>query len=133
MPFNNLFAYRQTDAGSGIFFSTVQSLKNDKDSLGILWVQPDTIVADRKQPFTGLALSRHVNPWRFLTVELDGIADQVLKELPQLYPIRHHGGEGVVGDDRPAFLDRNPQIAQHLFQNAVAAHLFRHFVLHSDT
>ena len=48
MAFNNLFAYRQTDAGAGIFFSIVQALKNDKDSLGILGVQPDAIVADRK-------------------------------------------------------------------------------------
>lgn len=48
MAFNNLFAYRQTDAGARIFFSAVQSLKNDKDSLGILGVQPDSIVADRK-------------------------------------------------------------------------------------
>jgi len=38
MTFNNFFAYRETDAGSRIFVSSVQALKNDKDSLGILGV-----------------------------------------------------------------------------------------------
>jgi hypothetical protein len=48
MAFNNLLAYRQADAGSWIFFSVVQALKDDKDTVGILGVHPDAIVANRE-------------------------------------------------------------------------------------
>ena|SRR5678810_714082 len=108
MALNDLFAYRQAYAGTWIFFSIVQPLKNDKDSLGIFGVQSDPIVADRKQPFSGPACSRHIYLWCLLSVKLDGITDQVLKKLAQLYPIRHHSRQRIAGYDRPAFLDRNP-------------------------
>ena len=51
MPFHDLLADRQADAGSGIFCSRVKSLENDKNPIRILWIDPDAVVMNGKQPF----------------------------------------------------------------------------------
>ena len=51
---------------------------------------------------------------------LDGVADQVLKQLDQLHLVRHDGGQRIVRHQRAAFLDGAAQIDQRLLQGVFA-------------
>ena len=51
MPINYLFADCETDTGSGILGLAVKTLKDHKDTLGKLGLDPEAVVAKRKEPF----------------------------------------------------------------------------------
>jgi len=51
MPINYLFADCETDTGSGILGLAVNTLKDHKDTLGKLGLDPEAVVAKRKEPF----------------------------------------------------------------------------------
>ena len=46
MPFDDLFAHGQPDAGAGELLAAVQALKNDENALGVLRVDPDAVVVN---------------------------------------------------------------------------------------
>ena len=63
-----------------------------------------------------LAPARHVNLRRALGAELDGVADQVLKDVGQLIGVGPDDRQRVRGDDRAGFLDQRLEILQRLLQ-----------------
>ncbi len=107
----------------------MQALKNDKDTVGVLRIHPDAVIADREYPFMVTALGRHVDLGRLRPVELDGVDDQVLKERPELSRVGLHLGQIVVSHDGVILLDGQPQRAQHALQQQIAVNLLEIFPL----
>ena len=62
----------------------MQALKDDKDAFGELRVEANAVVAHREDPFVPCPLCPNVDTRRLGTVELDGIAQQVLEYHDQL-------------------------------------------------
>lgn len=62
----------------------MQTLENDKNPLGVLWCDPEAIVAHREYPGTMVARCPDMDGWRRRAAEFDGIAEEVLEHLQQL-------------------------------------------------
>ena len=65
----------------------MQTLEDRKDALGMLGIESNAIVLHGEYPFGILSLNRDIDTRDSLSVELDGVANQVLEELSQLYGI----------------------------------------------
>ena len=123
MALHDLLADRQADASARVLGPGVQALKDDENTLCILRLDTDAVIAHRKQPVgpapapSGLAVGR-VSPLRgrdvlrpnvdfggTLAPKLDGVAQQVLKQLYQLRPVGHQGWQAIVGDLGAALLN----------------------------
>ena len=90
MPFHDFFAKRQADARSRILGGGMQTLENDEDPVGILGIDSNAVIANRKQPFVLPLYRRNVNARGPVTVELDRVADKVLKQLGKLSAVGHN-------------------------------------------
>ncbi len=77
---DDAFADREADTGARIFFTVMQALENDKNTLKIPGVNADAVVADGKYPVLFILPDTHMNPGAFLPPEFDGIPNQVLEE-----------------------------------------------------
>ena len=85
MVFYNFLYNGQTNSGTGIFVTGVQTLEKTKDDLLIILGDTDAVVANRKLEPTSLALARNVNRGSAVGAPvLEGITDQVLKNLVQV-------------------------------------------------
>ena len=120
MAFDNLLAQRQANTGARILQSGVQTLKEDKDTLGILRLDANTIVAHRKLPLVLVALGTDVDGgWR-CSAKFDGIAHEVLEYLQQLGGVYQYGWQGRVCHHRAAFFHGDFEIGQCPLQNISA-------------
>ena len=80
VPFDDLLADRQPDAGAGELFSCVQALEHAKDLVEVLRINSQSVVFDRKYPFLrAISGGGEVYPGNAGELVLDGIADQILK------------------------------------------------------
>src|SRR3984893_8955331 len=80
MPFDDLFANRESDAGAVKFLPLVQPLKHSENSFEKLRFDSETVVLNRKHPFVGVVRhGRDVDPRNSGAPVLDGIANEVLK------------------------------------------------------
>jgi hypothetical protein len=75
MPFDDLLAGRQADAGAGVLGSRVQPFEDDEQLVGILGIDADTIVADRECPSAVVPFGTDVNFRRTIAPELYGVAE----------------------------------------------------------
>ena len=91
MALDNLLAQRQANTGPRILHPGVQTLKEDKDTLGILRLDAYTVVAHRKPPCVLVAFGTDVDGrWR-CSSKFDGVAYEVLEYLEQLCRVSRHG------------------------------------------
>ena len=81
MPFDNFFAYRQTDAGAIVFALAMQALEQDENPLGELWRDADAVVLDSELAPAILSLPTQVNLRRWLFAIFHRVADEILKQL----------------------------------------------------
>ena len=51
MLFHDFLAERQADPGAGIVGGRMQTLKDDEDTVGILRIDPDTVIPHGEEPF----------------------------------------------------------------------------------
>lgn len=121
MTFHDSLADRQADARPRIF-PALQSLKDDEDSLVVLWIEADAVVAQGKHPLPLLALSGDVDVGSILAAELDRIRNQVLEHSQKLRSIRGDRGQGVVSDRHSALLERDLEIGQRQLQDSFAVY-----------
>jgi hypothetical protein len=107
VPLDDLAANGEADAGPLVFVPAVQSLEQLENPLLVLLIEADAVVGDDKPPTgparqrrriggignaaQGRRLDRDVRRLARLG-ELEGVSDQILKELPEL--------EWVGGDRR---------------------------------
>ena len=92
MTLDDPFANRQAHACSGIFVPRMQPLENFKNPREMLWLNADTVVADRKQPFAVPLVRTHMDARRRLPMKFDGVANEILEYLRQLDEVAPHGG-----------------------------------------
>ena len=92
MVFNDLLAQGQAEAGTLVFLGRMEALEDQEDPLDLVGRDADPIVLHTELPGLGLLVRRltgamraggHVDARRFFVAELDGIPQQVLKELDQ--------------------------------------------------
>ena len=65
-------------------------------------------------------LGRDMNIRRIIAVKLDGVGDQVLKQLNQLRGVGRYGREGGVRHHRAALLNSHSQIGEGVVENGIA-------------
>ena len=71
----------------------------------------------------------HVHARRFLAAVLQGIADQVLKELCEPHAVGQDVRQGVVGNFRRRFLDARAEILQYGIEHLFRVDQFRLVIL----
>src|SRR5690554_2617241 len=71
------------DPGAGVALSLVQSLERVEQLLCVTFVKPDAVVAHHQGPALGADVLRlhGVHRWPVRSVELDGVAQQILEYL----------------------------------------------------
>jgi len=121
VPLHDLFAKSQADARAGVLFPIVQALEDDEDALAKLRVDADAVVAHGEGPVRAGRLRPDLYQRLGGAVKLDGIANQVLKQLHQLHFIAQHGRQRAAGHHGPAFLNGLAQIDERLLQDGVAS------------
>src|SRR5438046_4660460 len=81
MPLDDFFANGKPNSRPRILIARVQPLKDDKDTLKVLFWDADAIIAHCKVPNTRLLLDTNANFGRTFTAKLDSVANKVLEEL----------------------------------------------------
>ena len=80
VPFDDLLADGQSDAGAGKLFPLVQPLEHAKDLVEVLRINSQSVVFHREDPFLpAMSGGGDVHLGNSGTLVLDGVADQVLK------------------------------------------------------
>ena len=98
----------------------MQALEDGEDALGVLGIDADAVIADGQHPFVALLPGRDMNTGRRLGMELDGVPDEVLKQLRQQQFVMHYGRQRVVGNHRAALFNRRLQIGECLLEDGRA-------------
>ena len=120
MLLHDLLADRQSDARAGILASPVKVLEDDEDPFMMLWRYADAVVTDGEKPLTILPRGADVDITSPVGMaELDGIADQVLKELRQLAHVAATGRKSVMRHRRASFLDAAAKVEQSSIQGPI--------------
>ena len=86
---------------------------------------PNAVIGHGEEPIIlrpMLARHAHVHPRRALPAKLDGVADQVLKQLHQLNGVARDGGKRIVCHRRLALGDGRRKIQQNAVEHDVAVH-----------
>src|SRR6185437_8205748 len=81
---DDFLADREPNSGAGVLLSGVQALEDHEDTVGVLGVDPDSVVPDGDSPPRADALRRNADADGYLVTELERIADEVLKKLCEL-------------------------------------------------
>src|SRR5580658_11363478 len=97
---NNLFGDGQPNAGAFELFAGVQALEHLKDAPAVAFLDTNSVVGDGEAHHLLDRFGAHANQGRAFATELEGIADQVLKNLPQLHVIGLDGRQDFMHDYR---------------------------------
>src|SRR3989338_2650797 len=92
---DNFLADSEAHPGTRIFLFTVKTLKHQKNPLKVFRCNTNAIVAHMKNPFAFLKFCAYLHTRRIAAAKLEGIADQVLKELSELRAIRIEHQQGA--------------------------------------
>ena len=84
MASNDLFADRQANAVAGVFFLRMQAFENDEDAPKLQRVDTNAIVLYSETPGILFNAGADMHFWWLASAKLDGIIDQVLKNLCKL-------------------------------------------------
>jgi hypothetical protein len=64
MAFDDFLADGQTHARAGVLLAGMQALENDKNAVEVFRIDPDPVIADRKEPLAITPRRRDLNVWR---------------------------------------------------------------------
>src|SRR5262245_34379066 len=98
----------------------------------MFWVDANSIVANGELPLTVFLFGAHVDLRMLPPLELDGVSQEVLEHLKQLYIVAHHRGQRIVGQCSAALGDRDFKIGHRSFINLLTVHRFEWFALGTD-
>src|SRR5262245_28497334 len=98
MTLHNLFADGQPNPRSWIFSAGMQPLEDAKDTLGMIRIETNTVIAHGKAPRLLVSSGRDMNVGALMAAKLNGIAEQVLKYEPELLCIGFDRRQQIVGD-----------------------------------
>src|SRR6185437_148650 len=122
VPFHDLFAYGKANSISRIFFTRMQPLEDDKNAVGMFLRDADSVIAHEKLPLHLVSFRSHFDFRRFLSVEFDGIVDQILKHLLKLRAVGADRWQRVVLDHRIFFANGRFQVFEDLPHDQIAIH-----------
>jgi hypothetical protein len=88
----------------------MQALKDDKDALGLMGIEPNAIIPYGDHPFGPLALRGDMHARGRFATKLQRVANEVLQHQPELIFIRPDGWQGIAGDHGSALRYRHLQI-----------------------
>jgi hypothetical protein len=116
MPFDDLLADGQADAGARVVRTCVESLEQNEDALQVPWLDANTVITHAKCPWSVLLQrGRDMHTRCFVwTVERDAICEQVLKQLAELSRVTLYDRQVVAGDAGIRILDCGGQVTHHL-------------------
>ena len=114
MPVDDSLADGEADARAGNVGVPVKPLEHPKYPFGIPLIESDSVVPDRECPLVALAPGAQLDARARFRPEFQGVADDVLEELPQLRGVSHDPREIGVDDLGLAFADRHFEIGQRL-------------------
>src|SRR5690242_12190124 len=101
MAFHNLLANRQSDTSARVLRTRVQPLEEHKDTFNILRLDANPVVADAERAGSVGASGRYMHHGRETRLlELDGVGDQILKELVELQTVRTQHRQIAASDRR---------------------------------
>src|SRR5581483_6920578 len=83
----DFFTACKSTRGAGITFFGVETLKNDERAARELGLESDSVIAKREYPCPAFPPRGHPHLGRGMIAKLDGIADEILKELYELAAI----------------------------------------------
>src|SRR5579875_825761 len=110
---HNPLADGESNAGSGILVSTVQTFEQSKDVLLVLGREADAVVLHRHDPGSGLARGADMNPRGAVPMTVFyGVADEILKKLAQVRGVQAQRRKRIVSHPGPALGDGSAQIRQ---------------------
>src|SRR5688572_20105001 len=92
VTFDDPFTDGQADPGSWVLLPGLDPLENDENALKVIGGNTDPIILHRYNPLMWFFL--HPHPDQGLgpsAAKLDGVGDQVLKNLGELRTVSHHG------------------------------------------
>src|SRR5580692_5694478 len=92
MALHDLLAYRQADARAGKLFPLVQALEHAENSLEILRVDSEPIVLNGEAILLAAIQRSDMDSGSSGILILDGVADQILKQLNKLHLVRQNVG-----------------------------------------
>src|SRR5262245_55704770 len=84
VTFDDPLAQCQADAGAGVLFPGVKALKNDEQSRKLARINPDAVVAHRKEPLAVTTTRSNLNGRRMVAMELHRVSDEILEHLREL-------------------------------------------------
>src|SRR3990172_1217279 len=102
----DLFADRESNSCSRILCFAVQALKDLKNPVSVLRVDPDPVVVYGEHPFMILEVGRSVYARSIVRPVPDGVPDDVLKQLDELQGVRFDRRQRITGDERAGLFDR---------------------------
>jgi hypothetical protein len=117
---DDFLADGEADARAGVFGAGVQPLKHLEDPLGVLRLNADAVIADGEQPALRMLRGGHRHPRRLIAMELDGVADEVLKELHELAFVGHDGRQPAMRHRRALLVDGLRQVGQRPLKRGLA-------------
>src|SRR5579871_3212289 len=86
---DDLLTDGESDSGAGVFLDAMQALEDAEDALRVVGLDPDAVIFDRENPFAAGLPAGHMDHGLPAFIELDGVPDQVLKNLGEQARIGH--------------------------------------------
>src|SRR5438477_4084414 len=99
MAFHDLLADRQSDTSARVLRARVQALEEHKDTFNVLRLDANPVVAHAERAVSACGAGRYMHHGRETRLlELDGVGDQILKELVELQTVRTHTRQIAASD-----------------------------------
>ena len=117
VPLDDLLADRQADAGAGELFPLVQPLEHAEDPFEVLRLDSQPVVLAPRTSTSLAAVPGRDETWTCGdsgALVLDGVADQVLKQLNQLHLVGQDAGQRIVRHHGAAVFDGAAQVHERL-------------------
>ena len=132
MTFDDLLGDGKPDPAAVIASPLVQALEHLEHAVAILLVDADAIVGNREHPAAIPADRVETHPRRALRAELQGVADQILKQLVQLRLVGADHRQHAAGYFRPGLLDAAAHALDHLAHDDIGRRRPQRLGLGSD-
>src|SRR5271155_3861333 len=129
MPLHDFLANGQADARSGVFRLGMKALKDYEDPVAMLGRDANAVVAYGYLPVPSILLNGDTHARRFVSAELQGISEQVLKQLAELHGVAKNRGQAVTSDDGARLFDGQLQTIQDAVHHGLTPGRFQGLTL----
>ena len=120
VAFHDLAADRQPDSRARVDVPCMQSLEHLEYPVEVRRIDPNAVIGNGKLPLRTCPDRLHRHPRLPARIELDRVADKVLKQLGQLHPVAQDRWQGLVRDLRAGVGDGLLQVDQGIPQGSLA-------------